>query len=244
MRLPVDHATATDKAPTTNMRTETLRYLLTTLSVCCPRLLVKKGSSGCGACEAVPMLRKAAAVFVATAVSAVAVGCSGRDSGRTSGGPLACNDCADEAVSLPIDAGSPFTHGQVIMTNAGSHDVTLESINLTQLRGHLKVLNVLVAPLGRAGMVGILQGFPPPRRYLHGARPVRGYVIKPNKRAELLIGLKTTGPGIASYEGVDVYYTADHSRYRTAYQEHLRACTPLKRYLHHCPNALDQRPAR
>jgi hypothetical protein len=71
-----------------------------------------------------------------------------------------------------------------------------------------------------------------------------GYVIKPHERVELLIGLKTTGPGIASYESIDVYYTAGHDRYTTAYPDHLRACTPFKRYLHRCRAVLDQRRTR
>jgi hypothetical protein len=173
-------------------------------------------------------------VFLVTVILVAATGCLGRGNEVHLGGPLSCPRCGIEGVSMPVDTGAPFTHGFVLLTNGGDRSAKITKVKLLGLRGRLQVIQILAVELSRKGLVGLSRSFPP-RGYSNGARPASGYIIQPGERVELLIGLRTTGRGVASYRAVSIDYMVDGKRYRTIDHDRLRVCSPLTTYLHNCP---------
>jgi hypothetical protein len=189
-------------------------------------------------------LRRLLAAAIAVAVAAGGTGAwlvlrpagGGASSGPVDvGGPLASPpDATGIAVSVPTAVGERVSFGYLTLRAVPARRLTLERVSLLRVRGGLRLVGSYVQPAGIPRYaVGLLFGFPPPNA-APNRRPTAGFVLRGRADVAVVVGLRTTRPGIAQFRSLRLWYRDGARRYRTDFLFAVRLCAPRERYRGRC----------
>lgn len=145
------------------------------------------------------------------------------------------------ASSQPIDVGVDYSFGYVLW-NYGKKPAVVERVRVLGVTGPIEVLDVWARqhPSGpKPHTFMFLFGFPPPE---YPSRPLaeENVVRVPTQFSEsgsayeglqLVVGVKSTGPGIGRLRGIEVTYRVDGKRYRNLSDGKGFLCSPAAEYL-------------
>ena len=147
------------------------------------------------------------------------------DETRAEGGPLACDDCAAHASSIPAPLNVPVSFGLIFLRNEGTHPATLERVRLLDMQPGIEMVgSSVVRPTGR---VGLLVGYPPadPRSPV---RRLRGFVVPPagpeQRTFQVVLGVRLTRYGRSFFRHVEIDYRVDGALYRAVFRTSLAIC--------------------
>jgi hypothetical protein len=159
-------------------------------------------------------------------------------SGRTMGGPLACQGCGGGTGAMPVSVGERVSFGLVYLRNHGSAPAVLERVRVLNATPGLVVLGALAVELSEGGSVGVSREFPPrdPRGRVHR---LRGYTINrthgKEETSQVIVGLTVARNGEFSFHHIAVDYRVGKQRYRAIFHESLGLCAPRNTAKEQCP---------
>lgn len=157
--------------------------------------------------------------------------------------------------SQPIEVGVPYSFGY-LLRNEGEQPAILERVRVLGITGPIEVLDVMARPHPSGPKPGLFMaafGFPPPD---YPAMPLADeHVVPlgrtfsaggtPNEGLQLVVGVRSTGPGVGRIRGVEFTYRLGGKQYRNAYDGNGFLCAPKAEYLDgapkfdECPRPLD-----
>ena len=149
----------------------------------------------------------------------------------------------------PVDVGVPFSFAYLLETE-GKEPAVLERVRVLDVTGPIQVLGVMArqhpsGPKPYAFMAAF--GFPPPdypSKSLteeHIVRPptAQDGTGKPYGGLQLVVGVKSTGPGIGRIRGVEFTYRVGNRRYRNSSDGKGFLCAPAAEYSFGAPKSDD-----
>lgn len=154
-------------------------------------------------------------------------------------GPL---DAGGLGYSQPLGVGEIFSVALIFLQNEGRKPAVVERVRLLGVTGPLDFLGVRTRPVpderGRGMIVGEY-GFPP---LAYAAEPLAEKNVVPVPKTftedgspaeglQLLIGVRTTEPGVAAYRAVEVSYRVGKRRYREIYESPVHLCAPAEDFI-------------
>jgi hypothetical protein len=167
-------------------------------------------------------IKSTAAIGVAVLLaSVIAAGCT------PSQGPVGNPHSNLLAFSVPAD--KPFTYGLAIVWNKGETPAVLESVEMIEATPGFEVVKQKVAGETRKFSISGERTYPP--RQPRELEPLSGYVLQPEAAGkagklggELILKLRTAGPGIYRFRGLRLTYRVGSERYSAVIPHELRAC--------------------
>ena len=182
-----------------------------------------------------------AVVFAAGLVVAV------QSNGALAAGPVVVGDGGTNA--QPIDAQIPFSFGYMLW-NEGKKPAVLERIRVVGVTGPIEVVDVLArqhpsGPRHQTFMSAF--GFPPPDFPSNPLAVERTVPLPttftesgfPYEGLQLVVGVRSTGPGIGRIRGIEVTYRLGGKRYRNSSEGHGFLCAPAAEYVDTGPKTDD-----
>jgi hypothetical protein len=151
-----------------------------------------------------------------------------RDAGSTSG-ILKGGDPV--SVGQPVDVGEPFSDGLLWVTNSGPSDVILDDVSLVAQDPAIKVVGFYLKRNNQHS-VGFNRGYS-----TRWGEQLRGSVIAPGKRVQIVIGLALTRPGAHAFRAVAVDYHTKSGRKVATFPSAARMCAPRTRSMGSCSPA-------
>lgn len=151
-------------------------------------------------------------------------------------GPL---DVGALGYSQLLSVGEVFSVGTTLLFNEGRKPAVVERVRLHGVTGALELLGVRTRPVpderGGPTMVGEY-GFPPPA---YPAEPLAEKNVVPVPKTftaegspveglQLVIGIRTTEPGVAAYRAVEVSYRVGKRHYREIHESPVHLCAPAE----------------
>lgn len=156
----------------------------------------------------------------------------------------------------PIDVGVSLSFGYLLRTE-GRDPAVVEKVRVLGVTGPIEVLDVWARPHPSGPKPNFFMtafGFPPPdypskplaeehvvpvgRTFSEGGTPREGL--------QLVVGAKSTGPGVGRIRGIEFTYRVGTRRYRNTYEGNGFLCAPAADYFvgsakeRECPKDLDE----
>jgi hypothetical protein len=177
--------------------------------------------------------------FGGLADAAVLVGCA--SDSRSTGGPLGYpgeSQSVDLSLGVAADRDVAISTGILNVENRGSTPLTLDRASVTEIESGLKVLGVYAVRIPARHLIGTERGFTP-----EAGRPLRGLVLRPEEKAEIVIGVASKGDGSHAFRGVRIDYSVGSQTFERHFDVSLRLCAPARRYAQNaCKPANESQP--
>jgi hypothetical protein len=146
-----------------------------------------------------------------------------------------------------IDVGVPYSFGYLLRTE-GKRPAELERVRVLGVTGPIEVLGVMARPHPsgpKPYFFALAFGFPPPD---YPSKPLaEEHVVPlgstfseggtPDQGLQLVVGVKSTGPGIGRIHGIEFTYRVGKRRYRNSYDGSGFLCAPSSEYLQGAPKS-------
>jgi hypothetical protein len=167
---------------------------------------------------------------------ALAVACHSAGEVRLQTGPLIANDPASAySAGFRTNVGEPYTFSDVILRNEGDEPATITDVRLVHPQG-MNLLGALIGVTPGRDYPSGARGFPPP--YSFSLEQAAGAVIPPTKDSEretlLVVGLKSTDPGIQSALGIEIdYRLPDGTTFTLPVRYSIALCAPRSYFERH-----------
>lgn len=142
-------------------------------------------------------------------------------------GPL--REAPEHVSAIPVPAGSTFTDGLEVLKFPGATGTPqLTSVKLVGAKG-MKLVGVLVAGPGRSSTVNYVDHWPPTGDGGIGdIRPFHTPLVANSAGWELLLGIKATGTGYLTRDGLQINYEVNGTEYSRFLPAKLALCTSRK----------------
>ena len=178
----------------------------------------------------------------------LAAGCSGGKDGDRADGPL--TGSLPGEVGIPVEVGQVVTVGYTSLFNPGDTAAMVEGVRLLPPdRIELVGVHTLLLPQDGGGIAGTLE-FPPkhyPSRPLAEQNVVAPAVPlapgEPEPNLQVLVGVRTSRPGVFQTDEVEVTYTVGDRRFVEAFPVKMILCAPTAAYFGGCDQFTQPKPA-
>ena len=189
--------------------------------------------------------RRAVVTLVLGALTALASSCGGDSK---TDGPLTGSEPGE--VGIPLEVGQTVTVGYASLFNGGKEEAKVESVRLLP-QGRIELIGVrtLLLPRDGGGIISLPE-FPPkdyPSRPLAEQNVVAGAVPRPPDEPEpnlqFILGVRTSRPGVARTDEVEVTYTVGKQRFIEAFPVKIILCAPAALYFGSCDQSTQPKPA-
>ncbi len=153
-------------------------------------------------------------------------------SGRADPGPLApLRPRPGAGVGFELRVGDDSTWSDLDVFNHGTRPAVLDGVELVEARGGVEVIGVLAAERPAPPGCNLAGGVPFPPSFGWEMRPLEGFVVPPASASGghvvcVILGLRTTRPGIATARGVAIHYHVGDRSYTYVIPYSLVICTP------------------
>lgn len=151
-------------------------------------------------------------------------------------------------LGMSVSAGEPFTYGLAIVFNTGSRSAVLEDVELVEATPGFQILTKEAAGADRRfGAIAGDRTYPPRHPRPGRLAPLAGFPVEPEtttngqKGVEIVLGLRTPGPGTFRFQGLRVTYRVGAARYSTVIPHALRACAVTGHHGNGWPRCLAKR---
>lgn len=184
----------------------------------------------------------------AACVAILVAGFSCGGSGSRADGPL--TGSLPGEIGVPVDVGQIVTVGYASLFNPEKADARVEGVRLLPT-GRVELVDVRTELLPRdGGGIISLPEFPPkdyPSRPLAEQNVVAGAVPRPPGEPEpnlqFILGVRTSRPGVARTDEVEVTYTVGKRRFVEAFPVKVILCAPAALYFGGCDQFTQPKPA-
>jgi hypothetical protein len=160
--------------------------------------------------------------------------------GGLSAGPVNAGK-GGTANGQPIDAGVPYSFGY-LLRNYGTKSAVIEQVRVLGVTGPIEVLGVWARrhPSGPKPYLFLAAfGFPPPD---YPSKPLAQENVipvpaphtddkDPAEGLQLVVGVKSTGPGVGRIRGIEFTYRVGHRRFRNYDESDGYLCAPASDYV-------------
>jgi hypothetical protein len=152
-------------------------------------------------------------------------------------GPLALPAQAKASIGVPIPEGKPYSYGLLAVVNRSAKSVVLDQAELVNRGTGVRLIGAYTLPVPNEQAIGFVKGYSPRGRFLKGA------LITPHAQVQIVLGVKVVKSGRYRFEAVALRYHVGGTSFHDAYPTSGRFCSPMKKYLNHCPGLLDEQKA-
>jgi hypothetical protein len=183
---------------------------------------------------------KRAALTALVGMTAVILVVVFRPKGALTAGPVSGGK-GGTANGQPIDIGIPYSFGY-LLRNYGTKPAVIEQVRVLGVTGPIEVLDVWARrhPSGPKPYLFLAAfGFPPPD---YPSKPLAEEKVvpvpaphpadeDPTEGLQLVVGVKSTGPGVGRIRGIEVTYRVGHRRFRDSDESDGYLCAPASDYI-------------
>lgn len=181
-------------------------------------------------------------------VAVLVAGCSGDTSGGQADGPL--TGALPGEIGIPVEVGQVVTVGYTSLFNPGDAPARVEGVRLLppdQLE--LVEVRTMLLPRDGGGIIGLPE-FPPkdyPSRTLAEQNVVAAAAPRapgePEPNLQVLVGVRTSRPGVFRTEDVEVTYSVGSRRFVETFPVKIILCAPTAPYFGGCDQFTQPKPA-
>lgn len=163
-------------------------------------------------------------------------------------GPLSGSNPGE--IGIPLEVGQTVTVGYASLFNGGKEEAKVEGVRLLP-QGRIELVGVrtLLLPRDGGGIISLPE-FPPkdfPSRPLAEQNVVAGAVPRPAGEPEpnlqFVLGVRTSQPGVARTDAVEVTYVVGERRFVEAFPVKIILCAPAEVYFGACDRFTEPKPA-